>query len=87
MATALIIGHTGQDGFYLSEHLRQKDYQVYGLSRSAWMEPRHTGVAEQSILHQAEVDALIEAVSPDELYYLAAFHHSATNNAPTTATH
>ena len=33
MARALITGITGQDGFYLSEHLLSKGYEVYGLLR------------------------------------------------------
>lgn len=82
MATALIIGHTGQDGFYLSEHLLRKAYHVYGLSRNTWMEPLFTGVARWNVLSPTEVAALIKAVSPDELYYLAAFHHSATEQRP-----
>ena len=33
MPTALITGITGQDGYYLAEHLLSQGYQVYGLIR------------------------------------------------------
>ena len=33
MKNALIIGTTGQDGIYLSEHLLEKGYNVFGIRR------------------------------------------------------
>ena len=33
MPRALITGITGQDGYYLSEHLLKQGYEVYGLIR------------------------------------------------------
>lgn len=82
MPTALLIGHTGQDGFYLSEQLLRKAYHVYGLSRNTWMEPLYAGVPRWNLISPTEVDTLIKTVSPDVLYYLAAFHHSSTEQRP-----
>ena len=38
--TALITGITGQDGFYLSELLLSKNYNVHGLVRRVALEDR-----------------------------------------------
>jgi GDPmannose 4,6-dehydratase len=36
MRRALVIGILGQDGTYLTEHLLEQGYEVYGLVRKAW---------------------------------------------------
>ena len=41
MPTALITGITGQDGFYLAEHLLSQGYEVYGLIRGQNNPKRH----------------------------------------------
>ena len=66
MKTALIVGAGGQDGFYLSELLMCLGVGVIGLTRGGDMD----------ILKRDDVFALMERVKPDEVYYLAAFHHS-----------
>jgi GDPmannose 4,6-dehydratase len=65
--SAVIVGAGGQDGSYLAELLRQRGYSVSGLTRSSGVD----------ILKRADVFALLEDLKPDEVYYLAAFHHSA----------
>jgi GDPmannose 4,6-dehydratase len=64
---AVIVGAGGQDGFYLSELLTRRGYAVTGLTRGADMD----------ILKRDDVFALLKRIQPDEVYYLAAFHHSA----------
>lgn len=78
---ALICGVAGQDGSYLAKLLLQKGYDVYGSSRS----PTHMelinlkklGIETQIkkvSLNPEDIGnciAVIEALSPDEVYYLA----------------
>jgi GDPmannose 4,6-dehydratase len=69
--TALITGVLGQDGSYLAEHLRARDYRVVGVSR-----------AEFDLAAPPSVDwatELVADVKPDEVYHLAACHHSSTD--------
>ena len=63
----MIVGADGQDGFYLNELLARQGCTVTGLTRGG----------STDILKRDEVFALMERVKPDEVYYLAAFHHSA----------
>lgn len=67
MKTAIIVGANGQDGYYLSELLKARGDTVYGLTRGG----------ETDILSRDDVFALMKRVQPGEVYYLAAFHHSA----------
>jgi GDPmannose 4,6-dehydratase len=64
--TAVIVGAGGQDGFYLTELLRERAYAVTAVTRESG----------PNILKRDDVFALIERTKPDECYYLAAFHHS-----------
>jgi GDPmannose 4,6-dehydratase len=62
---AVIVGVAGQDGSYLSELLVSKGYQVVGIRKGE--------------LDLARADSVIRFVAdhiPDEIYYLAAHHHS-----------
>jgi GDPmannose 4,6-dehydratase len=88
--TALITGITGQDGSYLAELLLRKGYQVHGLIRRAstfntgriehlYMDP-HKAPAP-IVLHYGDIcdgarlSTLLEKISPDEVYNLAAQSH------------
>ncbi len=70
MPKALIVGCSGQDGIYLSKVLQEKGYDVVGLGRR----PPDFSV---DISEPAAVLRLLEELKPEEIYYLAAFHHSA----------
>jgi len=65
--SAVIVGASGQDGSYLNELLASRGYAITGIARGG----------DTDILKRDQVVALIERVKPDEVYYLAAFHHSA----------
>ncbi len=67
MKSAVIVGAGGQDGFYLSELLARQGCAVTALTRGGGPD----------ILKRDDVFALLKRVQPDEVYYLAAFHHSA----------
>lgn len=81
MKKALILGITGQDGSYLSEHLLNLGYQVHGVMRRSSsinteridhiFDPEskqflHYGDLEEGIEH------LLYDIQPDEVYNLAA---------------
>jgi GDPmannose 4,6-dehydratase len=76
MRSALIIGAGGQDGRLLARLLLDRGYAVLGWTRT---EPTATPPCEctvTDILQTAAVDAELRRFQPDEIYYLAAFHHS-----------
>ena len=84
MAKALITGVTGQDGAYLSQHLLEKGYEVYGLvRRSASADVvderlRWLGIAGQvrmmdgNLLDLSSLIRILQDVQPDEIYNLGA---------------
>jgi GDPmannose 4,6-dehydratase len=78
MKTALITGVTGQDGFYLSKLLLEKDYKVYGMRRRTSQHhavPDGVEVVSGDITDQASVFRVIKETNPDEVYNLAAATH------------
>lgn len=64
MPRALIIGHTGQDGRLLQDQLAQRGCDVVGVSR------------EVDLASAERLLELVADAAPDEIYYLAAHHHS-----------
>ena len=90
MKKALITGITGQDGSYLAELLLAKGYEVHGLIRRAstfntsridhlYTDPHDP--ATRLFLHYADLTdgsrlvTLLDKISPDEVYNLAAQSH------------
>jgi len=90
---ALITGVTGQDGSYLVEFLLEKGYQVHGIKRRTslintdridhlYLEPQNQ---TNFILHHGDMTDssslthIIQKVSPDEIYNLAAQSHVAVS--------
>jgi len=84
MKKALITGIGGQDGSYLSEHLLNLNYEVYGMFR------RHSVAENQDsrIAHLPQIKGfygdmldvhsiyhIFNKVKPDEIYNLAAMSH------------
>ena len=76
MRNALIIGAGGQDGRLLARLLLDRDYAVRGWSRSEPVAPSSCECAVIDILKPALVEAELRRSPPDEIYYLAAFHHA-----------
>ena len=82
---AFVTGITGQDGSYLAEFLLSKGYVVYGtLKRNSVSEnqtSRLENIYNKVRLHYADLTDLssliniIQKVSPDEVYNLAAQSH------------
>lgn len=76
---ALITGVTGQDGFYLTDLLLEKGYEVYGIVRNVARTQRESVSAfagrinyvEADLTDQTSLDRAMEQVKPDEVYNLA----------------
>lgn len=83
MKKALITGVTGQDGSYLAELLLEKGYEVHGMVRRASTvnTERIDHIKDRITLHDGDLSdtssvlKIIAAVSPDEIYNLAAQSH------------
>jgi len=73
---ALIIGAGGQDGRLLARFLLNRDYAVRGWIRTESAVPMPCECAFVDILEPALVEAELRKSAPDEIYYLAAFHHA-----------
>ncbi len=86
MKKALIIGSTGQDGRLLAEQLRQDNVIVVGLGRESIDGSESFGFSHFKIGNSAEVAAAIAILQPDEIYYLAAFHHSSEERVSSDTT-
>lgn len=76
MKRALVIGAAGQDGHYLSEQLRADGIQVFGLTRQGFIRPDTTDAGAITIKDRAAIGTLIAEADFDQIYYLAAYHHS-----------
>ena len=79
--TALITGALGQDGRLLATHLLESGYQVIGLSRPGAVPPSEGILSNMRCEHPSLTDApalrhLLARTRPDEIYHLAAVHHS-----------
>ena len=87
---ALILGITGQDGSYLAEFLLKKKYQVHGIKRRT-STPNTSRIDhifdsinfdnKKLIMHHGDLsdsgslNRIINSISPDEIYNLAAQSH------------
>lgn len=72
---AMVIGSSGQLGHYLTEILIERDYMVYGISRST--KSMHTANKQYfniscDITKPNELQHIINMIQPDEIYNLAA---------------
>ena len=80
--TALIVGVTGQDGAYLARLLLGKGYRVFGTQRrssslATWRLEELGVLGDVTILpldllEATNIQRVLEAVKPDEVYNLAA---------------
>ena len=93
MQKALITGVTGQDGSYLAEILLEKGYEVHGLIRRSSLSNlgrirglcNHSDDQKKLYLHEGDLSdssslkRIVESVSPNEIYNLAAMSHVRTS--------
>jgi GDPmannose 4,6-dehydratase len=74
--SALIIGAGGQDGRLLTSQLLNREDAVLGWTRTKPVPPLDCECAQIDLLNSLSVANEIRNLQPDEIYYLAAFHHS-----------
>ena len=87
--TAIVTGVTGQDGSYLSEHLLEQGYTVFGCHRRSSTPSTHrlTPILNHPEFHLIEFDLTdasgihetISGIKPHEFYNLAAQSHVGTS--------
>jgi GDPmannose 4,6-dehydratase len=84
MRRAIIVGATGQDGTFLYRLLEAKGYSVFGIGRSRvvtncrdWQDEPAIDISDFR-----QVSALVHKIQPDEIYHLAAVHHSSEDAIP-----
>ena len=78
---AIVVGSSGQDGTLLTRLLSERGYEVVGLSRSALSDP--AGIWGGGVVDITNPQAVVELLSrtrPNEVYFLAAHHHSSEDN-------
>ena len=90
---AFITGITGQDGYYLTKHLLDLDYEVHGTIRrsSTFNTSRIDKIISDNsengklklyysdLLDASSLNNLITSIKPDEIYNLAAQSHVAVS--------
>ena len=93
MKKAFITGITGQDGYYLSKLLLEKNYQVYGTVRrsstfntsridnliSEFSKDNQLKLFYSDLLDSSSLNSIIQNFKPDEIYNLAAQSHVAVS--------
>ena len=93
MKNALITGLTGQDGYYLSKFLLDKDYTVHGTIRrsstintsriddliSEYQKEGRLQLYYSDLLDSSSLYSLISKINPEEVYNLAAQSHVAVS--------
>jgi len=90
---ALITGITGQDGYYLSKLLLEKDYEVHGTIRRSssfntsridpliakYENTNQLNLYYSDLLDSSSLSNLVNLIEPDEIYNLAAQSHVAVS--------
>lgn len=77
MKRTIVVGSRGQDGRILFERLCREGRFVVGIGVEGVECTEPIDLPRIDILDAASVESLIERISPEEVYYLAAYHHSA----------
>jgi GDPmannose 4,6-dehydratase len=90
---AFITGITGQDGYYLSQHLIDCGYEVHGTIRrsssfntsrideqiSKYGQTKQLNLYYSDLLDASSLNNLVRGIQPDEIYNLAAQSHVAVS--------
>lgn len=76
---AIVTGVSGQDGYYMVQHLLARDFEILGLTSDlAKAQPNFTGCQKRLLLHQfdyakiGEVGPIVNTFSPNLIFNLAA---------------
>lgn len=73
---AIIVGCGGQDGGLLFDLLAAKGYALLGIARTGLRVHRYTWTTHVDIGSYDDVCQAVQHFLPDEIYYLAAYHHA-----------
>ena len=93
MKKAFVTGVTGQDGYYLSKFLLEKDYEVHGTVRRSstfntsrideliadYSNDNRFRLYYSDLTDSSSLVSLINSIEPDEIYNLAAQSHVAVS--------
>lgn len=75
--SAVIFGHSGQDGSLLWDHLAAQGYRLHGVGRTTRRDSVTWATGEvPATADRASLKRYLAEVRPGELYYLAAYHRS-----------
>lgn len=85
MKKALVIGSEGQDGRLLKQLLGSKQYEVFGIGRTAAKGEGLVGYLQVDLSGDdfAPIEAFIALEKPAEIYFVAAFHQSSQEESST----
>ena len=81
MKRVIIVGADGQDGRILCERLRAAGSAILGIARESVRSTEDSAPARIDVTDREQVKALIANWHPDQIYYLAAHHHSSQEQA------
>jgi GDPmannose 4,6-dehydratase len=82
---AIVVGAYGQDGRLLCAELENNHYEVTRIGRTTACTGEDS-TRPFDIRDAAAVDQIVDSAAPDEIYYLAAHHHSAEESTGDIAT-
>jgi GDPmannose 4,6-dehydratase len=80
MKRAVIVGCQGQDGRLLHEYLVKKKYQIIGIDINYIKASYNYSEQPIDITNENQIARLIRTSRPNEVYHLAAFHHSSEDD-------
>jgi len=81
MPKAIIVGCNGQDGTLLFDLLAAKGYMLLGIARTGLRIHGCTWTTHIDIGSYDDVCRVARSFLPDEIYYLAAYHHASEDEA------
>lgn len=79
MKKALIVGSEGQDGKLLSILLKQKDYIIHGIGRGESINKQLDKYSQIDLNNPNNIELHLNE-KYDEIYYIAAHHHSSNDS-------
>ncbi|MBF0614176.1 MAG: NAD-dependent epimerase/dehydratase family protein [Magnetococcales bacterium] len=73
---ALVVGSSGQDGYYLTRQLQARGVMVFGCNRQGLFGPDGGFLGPLDVTCPESVQQVVAAWRFDRIFYLAAWHHA-----------